>query len=91
MRFVIYTFFELFGSEEYSKGSSRKWVKALSAFNWKMMRELTIVDRNVETRNFPNRFSPVRSREAPAFIKARRRRARLRVNLEQAPAFRPGS
>jgi hypothetical protein len=57
MRFVIYTFFELFGSEEYSKGSSRKWVKALSAFNWKMMRELTIVDRNVETRNFPNRFS----------------------------------
>ena len=33
--------------------------------------------------------SPVRPREAPPFKVGKQ--ARLRVNLEQAPAFRPGS
>jgi hypothetical protein len=34
-------------------------------------------------------FSPVRPREAPPFKVGKK--AQLRVNLEQAPAFRPGS
>jgi hypothetical protein len=36
-----------------------------------------------------NIFSPVRPREAPPFKVGKK--ARLRVNLEQAPAFRPVS